>query len=355
MKSAGGLFVLMVVVGCSGHSTFGDDAGQGNDGGPTLGGDSGNPTNDSGNPQLGGDSGTDGGGGATTVYAHTDDTLYSLDPTKSSPVPVQIGAFTGFATGDTTITDLAVDSAGDVYVNSETNIYKAAVPKTPGSVALTLLHSISVKTGQKFYALAFTPANAIDPNEILIGGDNAGELYSIDTGTGATKDLGHFGTDPANTCGATGGCIYALSGDIVFYMDGTNTPLGLATVRSCPATPTTGAYCTENNDLLIGVDMVALKTAYTSGTAGNLRKGVYGTTGTGYGDLFGLGAWGGTVYAFARYSTSKYVGPNNTPLLLTIDTTTGKGTVVSTAFSFTNGWSGAGVTTTAPITVPPPN
>ena len=354
MKSMGGLFVMMVATGCAGHSTFGgDDSGNNNNN------DSGPFDNDQWSPSDGGtthfgDGSTDSGtGGATTVYCHTDDTLYTLDPTGN--VVTQIGAFTGYATGDTTITDLAVDSAGDVYVNSETNVYKATVPTSPGSVALTLIHAITVGTGQKFYALAFTPANAIDPNEILIGGDNNGELYAIDTGTGVTKDLGHFGSDPSNTCAATGGCIFSLSGDIVFYMDASNNPLGLATVRSCPAVPSTTAYCTENNDLLIAVDMAALKTAYTSGTPGNLRKGIYGTSGTGYGELFGLGAWGGTVYAFARYSTSKYVGPNNTPLLITIDTTTGKGTVASSSFTFQNGWSGAGVTTSAPITVPLPN
>lgn len=353
MKLKGGFAVGLMVVaaGCSGKGGFGP----GDDGGPTdkdggnqsdspftqpdgyTGfGDSGN--NDSGNP-----------GGSTTVYAHTDDTLYTLDP-KTNMVTM-IGKFAGFSGSDTGVTDLAVDAAGDVYVNSETNLYSAAVPTSPGAVNLTLVHSISVATGQKFYALAFTPANAIDPSEVLIGGDGKGEIWSIDKGTGATVDLGNFGPDPKKS-----GNILALSGDIVFYMDAMMNPLGLATVRSC----TTGGSCSYSTggpyDYLVAVDMAALKSAYSSKSkATTLLKGVYGGssgTGVGHGDLFGLGAWGGTVYAFARPST---YDNNTTPLLLTIDTMTGVGTVVSSAFSFTNGWSGAGVTTSAPITVPLPN
>ena len=343
MKLKGGLLVGLLVAGCAGKSEFGGD-------------DSGSPGKDSGsnddapfnNMDSGmthfGDSASDGPsmGGATTVYAHTDDTLYTLDP-MSNAVTL-IGKFAGYATGDTTITDLAVDANGNVYVNSELNLYTAAVPMTPGTVNLTLVHSIG--TGQKFYALAFTPANAIDPNEILIAGDINGELWAIDKGTGAAVDLGNFGPDPNVSAN-----ILSLSGDVVFYMDAMMNPLGLATVRSCPKT----GYCVENNDHLVAVDMAAMKTAWTSKTkATTLLKGFYGpsTGGTAHGDLFGLGAWGGTVYAFAR--PSKYDN-NATAMLLTINTMNGTASVVSSAFTFTNGWSGAGVTTSAPITVPLPN
>jgi hypothetical protein len=136
-------------------------------------------------------------------------------------------------------------------------------------------------------------------------------------------------------------------------MDATNTPTGLATVRPCKPKTTT---CLDTSDYLVAVDMTALKTAYTSNTpAPSVRKGIYGGSstsdgpGTGYGDLFGLGAWEGNVFAFARKNSS-----NATPLLISIDTTTGQGSVLSSAFTFTNGWSGAGVTTTVTITVPPP-
>lgn len=111
-----------------------------------------------------------------------------------------------------------------------------------------------------------------------------------------------------------------------------------------------------SNDYLVAVDMTALANAYKSSTpATSLLKGIYGGSsnadgpGTGYGDLFGLGAWEGSVFAFARKTNT-----NTTPLLLSIDTTTGHGNVVPSNVNFTNGWSGAGVTTSATITVPTP-
>jgi len=255
----------------------------------------------------------------------------------------------GGTTYDSAITDLAVDATGNVYVNTETVVYSAVLPTTlPGTVQLTKLAAIAVATDQSFYALAFAPAGALGTGEVLIGGDGDGELYSISTTNGATQDLGSFGTDPSHS-----GYDFTLSGDLVFYMDATNTPTGLATVRPCKPKTTT---CLDTSDYLVAVDMTALKTAYTSNTpAPSVRKGIYGGSstsdgpGTGYGDLFGLGAWEGNVFAFARKNSS-----NATPLLISIDTTTGQGSVLSSAFTFTNGWSGAGVTTTVTITVPPP-
>ena len=83
----------------------------------------------------------------------------------------------------------------------------------------------------KFYALAFAPAGALDPNnEILVGGDSTGNLWSITTTGGATKSLGDFGADPIIS-----GNIFELSGDIVFYIDSSTNPTGLATIRSCPS------------------------------------------------------------------------------------------------------------------------
>jgi hypothetical protein len=284
----------------------------------------------------------------TTVYAHTDDVLYTLDP--STNALTQVGSFSGRSgvVGDRAVTDLAVNSAGDVYVNTESVIYKAAVPTVPGKVYLTKIATIALKSGQMFYALAFTPAGALAKGEVLVGGDGWGELYAIDTTTGTTTDLGNFGPNPSRS-----GDTLGLSGDLVFYLDTQSHATGLATVRSCK---TGSSLCTTSNDYLVAVDMIALATAYKNGApAPTLLRGIYGGStssvghGVGYGDLFGLGAWHGSVFAFARHSTA-----NTTPLFLSIDTTTGIGTVLSSAFSFVNGWSGAGVSTSAVITVPPP-
>jgi hypothetical protein len=344
-----GIVILLLASACAGHNEFGGPDGEApGDGGPGFDSSKqgfGDSSSDA--PTIG--PGSDGGpGGATTVYANTDTTLYSLDP--QSKQITMIGAFSGMsgASNDANITDVAVNSAGDVYVNSESVIYKAAVPQTPGTVKLTKLASISLQSGQKFYALAFTPAGALASGEILIGGDINGELWAIDTTNGSTKDLGSFGADPSHT-----GYDFALSGDLVFYNNAQNVPTGLATVRPCKPKSTT---CLSSSDYLMAVDMTALANAYKTTAGASLNKGIYGGStssdgaGTGYGDLFGLGVWEGTVFAFARKT-----GSNATPLLLTIDTKTGAGTVTASNFTFTDGWSGAGVTTSVTVTVPLPN
>jgi hypothetical protein len=282
---------------------------------------------------------------STTVYANTDDSLYSMDPATNKVTLIGKLAGVGGGTDDTNVTDCAVDANGQVWVNTQTVVYKAALPAGgTGTVTLTKVATIAVKPKQKFYALAFAPAGVLGAGETLVGGDGYGELWSIDTMTGATVDLGGFGPDKSR--------IFALSGDIVFYTDAAGKPTGLATIRSCMPG---GTACTATNDYLAAIDMTALAAAYTSGTpATSLLAGIYGGSstskgsGVGYGDLFGLGAWQGNVFGFQRG------GGGRTPSLLGVDTKSGIGTVIDSSFAFTNGWSGAGVTTKVTVNVPPP-
>ena len=332
------LFTLLVACGSARTSGFDDDAGA-SSGGASSGG-------------FSGADGGDGGAGAeaatttsVTVYANTDDSLYSLDPATKKVTLV--GKLTGMGggTNDQNVTDCAVDATGQVWVNTPSVVYKAALPAGgTGSVVLTKVATIAAKAKQQFYALAFAPAGVLGPNETLVGGDGNGELWSIDTGSGATVDLGSFGPDKTR--------VFALSGDIVFYSGAGGKPTGLATIRSClPG----GQSCIATDDYLAGIDMAALSAAFTSGTpAASLLGGIYGGSGTskgagvGFGDLFGLGAWEGTVFAFSRSSGSKSAS------LLSIDTTSGAGTVIESSFGFSNGWSGAGVTTKVVVNVPAP-
>lgn len=351
----------------SGSGGGGSSGGASSSGGAGSNGGSGGGSHGGSNGSSGGSSGTagassggllgDGGtvsapggeGGTvttqTTIYANTDDTLYSMDPqTKQTTV---IGTFSGTSgsSTDKTVTDCAVDANGDVYVNTESVVYRAVLPSSPpGTVALTRVAAL--QTTDKFYALAFAPAGALATGETLVGGDASGELWAIDTTAGATVDLGHFGSDPAKA-----GNVFALSGDVMFYVDGAGKPTGLATIRSCTAT---GGSC--GKDYLAGVDMSAMKAAYTSGTpAASLLAGIYGAAGsgagngTGYSDVFGLGAWEGTVFGFTRHTSS------TPPTLLLIDATSGAASSVAT-FNFpgNNGWSGAGVTTKVTVSVPNP-
>jgi hypothetical protein len=284
----------------------------------------------------------------TTVYAHTDTLLYTLDP--ATMAVTKVGTFTGLsgASGDDSITDLAVDAAGDVFVNSDTVIYKAALPAGgTGNVALTQVAKIAVGKSQSFYALGFTPKDALGSGtgEVLIGGDGNGELWSIDQGTGATKDLGSFGVDPADSS-----LTMALSGDVVFYIDG-GKATGLATVRSCTAK---GSCSGGSTDYLVGIDMTALATAYSNGTpAATLNAGFYGATsstdtgpGIGYKEVFGLGAWGGSVFGFT------HTAPISLLTIATSGSSAGVGTLTSNTSS--SGWAGAGVTSTVTVTVAPP-
>jgi hypothetical protein len=141
-------------------------------------------------------------------------------------------------------------------------------------------------------------------------------------------------------------------------VDGGSVATGLATIRPC--TTGTKGTCIENDDYLAGIDMAALETAYTSKTpATSLLGGIYGGSktsvgsGTGFGEIYGLGAWEGNVYGFTRAETED--GGAHPPQLLSISTTSGAGKVVPATFGFTtDGWSGAGVTTTVTITIPPP-
>jgi hypothetical protein len=243
-----------------------------------------------------------------------------------------VGAFDDGSGTTPTITDLAVNANGDVWVNSETAIYRASIPSGSGNVALTLVSNIAASSGQKFYALGFTPANVLGSSETLVAGDSYGVLYAIET-NGQTVKLGSFGTDSS-------GATYELSGDVMFYVDN-GTPRGLATVRSCK-----GSTCSSSNDILAEIDVAAMASAYqTKSPAASLKKQFLGS-GTGYGHLFGIGAWNNQVYAFSRASGS-------TPAqLVTIDGT-GTGQVVQSFSQISGGWSGAGVTTNAKVTVLP--
>jgi len=307
----------------------------------------------------------------TTIYAHTDTELYSMDPMTHDLT--DIGTFSGTSGSyyDSTITDLAVDAAGDIYVNSEIVVYKVTLPATPGpgaKVALTQFVNTSpgLKDGgdpsEKFYALAFAPAGAIPSvqtlpsGETLVAGDNDGNIWVIEA-NGTPIKVGNFGTDPNIAAN-----FLALSGDLVFYTSSTGAATGLATIRSCPTADPT--KCVKTNDYLAGINMANLKAnaAAPTGTLASLLGGIYGGTtttdgnGTTKAEIFGLGAWQGDVYGFARCYEC-YDGGTNTPAsLLQIDPTSGAATVLNSNFPFTDGWSGAGVSTKVTVTViaPPP-
>ena len=280
------------------------------------------------------------GGGTALIYAHSDTELYSMDPANQTVT--DIGPFAG---NSGAITDLAIDAAGHLWVNSTSEVYQAALPSGTGAVQLTL--KTTLPSGSKFYALGFVPAGVLEGGEALIAGDGNGDLYFIDTsGPSATPlRLGSFGPwrsgDPSP---GQSGDFWALSGDVVFYMSG-STPLGLATLRDCYL-KSGSATCSNANDVLAEIDMGALATAYKTKTAAaSLRKRILGG-GTQHGRLFGIGAWGANVYAFSRNDTKS----GEPAKLLQIDGT-GAASELQSFPAITAGWSGAGVTSAATITI----
>jgi hypothetical protein len=335
----------LTVTGCGGHSNAGffdapDSGGSGSKTGPGdgLGNGTGTGTEAGSTGSLGNGGGSEDAATGTVqlIYAHTDTELYSMDPTTHAVTDIGPFQVNGSVPSDA-VTDLAVDAEGNVWVNTESDVYKADVPTTPGPVALTLQTTTS--SSSKFYALGFAPAGVLGSGEGLVAGDGNGELWYINTsGSNATpQDLGGFGSDPS-------GDPWELSGDVVFYTQN-GAPTGLATIRSCSSSK---GDCEKSNDYLAAIDMSALSQAFSSGTPGTLLKGTYGT-GTGVGELFGLGAWGDAAYGFAREQSS------SPAQLVQIDGTTGTGTPLQTFPDITSGWSGAGVTTKASISVPQPN
>jgi hypothetical protein len=319
------------VTGCGGSSP---DSGFTGDDGGSSGGSSGGSGGSSGSGSGGGSGSSSGafgdasssGGGPPLIYAHTDTELYSMDPTSHQLT--DIGPFSDGSSSTPTITDLAVDGNGNVWVNSETAIYKVTLPPSgTGTVNITL--QTQLMTSSKFYALGFTPAGTLESGESLIAGDSDGNLYYVDASgaSNAPQELGGFGGN------------WELSGDVVFYSSN-GTTLGLATIRDCSSS------CSTTNDSLAEIDVAAMTTAFQNKTSSApLLKQVLGS-GTGFGDLFGIGAWGNSVYAFSRASSS-----GSKPAQLIQVGASGTGTSLQTFSNITEGWSGAGVTTKAMITV----
>lgn len=280
------------------------------------------------------------------VYANTDDTLYQMDPLSKGVV--EIGKFDGLDTAkNEDMTDIAVDADGRVFGISAFstgggNVYELTVPASPGTVSITRKRTLP--TTVRFYALAFAPKGTLGAAEQLVAGDDNGTLWYVPTDGSSAVKIGDFGTvasgDPG---GGTAGQSWQLSGDIAFFSNG-GTPVGIATVRPC-----TDTSCKADNDVVIEIDMTALA---KKDPKANLKKRFIGAA-SGYGRLFGIGAWNDQVYAFQRSSTST-TSPNPAALV-GISLVTGKGTMLKEFSDITaakNGWSGAGVTTAAKIVLP---
>ena len=238
------------------------------------------------------------------VYAHSDDTLYSVDPRTNRLT--RIGDFTyprGMTVGN--MTDIAVDAEGNI--TGTTSITGGASGYVwrinPRTAACTQV--VDLPDGRNFVALTWVPAGTVHPTEeTLVGGTTDGTLWRIDLANGRASQL--FVLPRAS------GQTWQISGDIVSVAGATYITLRRSGM---------------NTDVLGVVDF----------DARSLR--IVNTSGVGFGSVYAIGYWRQTLYGFTRAGE-----------FITIDARTGTGRRVSMpAMQF----SGAGVTTVV-STLPPP-
>ena len=266
-------------------------------------------------------------------YANSDTTLYQLDPANLSAPMVTIGDFdcVGVPGGTTVMTDIAVSKDGKVYGVSAA----AAWPLTIKGSVVHCDAKWPLTYDTHFNGLTFAPENTVATDEVLIGGNEAGELYRIETGTGTSTQIGTLGTDTAT------GLPWTISGDMVFLANGGN-PIGFATVRTCP-TPATCGF----TDSLMEIDVKALHPGTQSvmkSIRGEVVRGTWCTNAASpksFGSMFGIIAFHDKVYGFSRRGD-----------FIEMLNDTGTGCLV--AANPTVKFAGAGITTIAPVVAPPP-
>lgn len=242
-------------------------------------------------------------GGMTVVYAHSDSALFSVDP--SSRAVRMVGMFRFPTDGNNhSMTDLAVNADGEITGVTQDALYRI----DPDTAGCTLIRSLPATDQRVFVGLTWVPVGVLDPaREVLLGGATDGTLWRIDPSTGRTASVGALSSG------------WGISGDMVSIAGAAT----YATVRRTTGTST--------------ADTLVTLTFTTSGTSTTARMTTVGTI-TGYQSIYGLGYWRSTLYGFTRAGH-----------LITINVRTGAGTDVSMP---TMQFSGAGVTTVAPVAPP---
>lgn len=251
------------------------------------------------------DARTDGGGGIdaeepdfSKVYAHSGQVLYRLDTTALTPV--EIGPF---GIGTMSITDIAVDKNDMMVGISLNNVYRIDV----ATGAATLLMPLAAGT-PNLTSLSFVPMDINNPDsaERLVAATDVGTVLEINPATGATSNLGAYGS--------VGAGLIRSSGDIVAISG-----VGIL------ATVTIGDTLTDP-DYLARINPVTWQATPLAQS-------------TGFDRIFGLGFWRGKVFGFVDRNASGGA-------IVEINTNTGASTMVNTGAIR---WFGAGVTTDAPI------
>ncbi len=358
--SYAGLLSFGFFVGCAASTTSNVEdtsgpggAGQGGQGGATtsgMGGAGGASVASTSSGFGGGSFATVGSGGgaqgAALIYAHTDTSLFNVDPNSPNLALTSLGDFDCIPAQDMAMTDLAVSKSESVYGIGATGVYPLHIVQ--GAVHCGAKIPLTGAANVKFFALTFAPAGVLDPaKEVLVAGNTAGELWAVDTQGNLTQH-GTFGKVPSNDGNGHSyqhaGKQWELSGDIVFVANKGN-PVGFATVRDCPTPPST-ANCNPVNTL-IEIDVAKLSGATTGSVTKAVRGQIVKRSGCNdgivgdYGNMFGIAAWNDKVYGFSRSGNVVEIDVNDGGACLVQGYPDDK-------------FSGAGVTTLAPVQPPPP-
>ncbi|MEP7126124.1 MAG: hypothetical protein ABJE95_34645 [Byssovorax sp.] len=305
--------------------------------------------------------GSQGGSAPYLIYAHTNTTLYSLDPVAANLPITQIGDFDcvlkpgEMATPGkvASMTDLAIDENLSIWSVSSFAVHPITVTGSTVhcGTPIPLTDPILMDKNKRFYSLSFAPTGVLDPaKEVLVAGNTAGELWSIDA-AGKITQHGSLGNIPATdghghayaNYDANVPKAWEISGDIVF-LSNNGKPVGFATVRDCPNPPSpTGC---AKVDTLIEIDMAKMAMAGAQNVQKSLRGQVVKRAGcadnvnVAYGFLYGIATWNDKVYGFGHEGN-----------LVDISLLDGSACLVKNYPS--NMFSGAAVTTVAPVTPPP--
>jgi hypothetical protein len=295
-----------------------------------------------------------GGAAGYLIYASTDTDLYTMNPLDPALTLNHIGTFDCITAGAAThyaMTDIAVDKDEHLWGVTGHDLVSLTVQgSTVHCGPFIPINPAGGLPNPTFYALTVAPVGTISATEeVLVGGNSAGELWRIDVSgnTATTSIIGNFGTVPADDgrghTYANAGKAWELSGDIVFLYNG-GSPIGFATVRDCPTPPsTTGCSFT---DTLLEIDMSKLNQATVPPTPPNLTQFVRGqltdcsNPAKSFGAMYGIAAWADKVYGFAHGG-----------LLVEISNNDGK-SCYKGSYSGSK-FSGAAVTTLAPVVAPP--
>jgi hypothetical protein len=267
MKLACALALVLVACGPAGRGA--DDGGDDDGGGVDAG------------------NGSDGGTvGVTSVYAHTSDTLYRVDP--DTLAITEVGDF-GWSNGSDDMTDIAIDKTGVMIGISFDSVYRVD-PST--AVATRLSNGL---TGM-FNGLSFVPAAMLGQtgDDVLVGTRNTdGAVFRIDPTTGAKTQIGDMGG-------------YSSSGDLV-AVEG---------------------FTLQTADNGFSADRL-VRLAPSTFAAAQIGSSI------GFSEIWGVAYWKDKVFGFT-----------NGGEFITIDPTTGVGTLVQSGGP---AWWGAAVTTSAPV------